>query len=517
MGVQAGKGKQRSAWEIEHIKRRMAPVHTAHEPISQYPIPTRPIPATFQAEKHTEMSASMQAAAAASSQALTVASETEQQLKILRPSFDDANNSWNASMDSALRAFEGTTTGQINELAEALTELTGQMQGLEASTKAQLSALDTQLHGLVDQRGAAAPSAGSAAGRALAASDDAEPALSPSLVISSLQALGSSIEELGRQVTVLQAAAHQPNGASPSPSFSMLPVAPVPLPGGSVVGAAGESSPSTEQAERRGLGPDAALTDSLALRLVALEAQSERRDLAALPDNLALRLGALEAQGDKFQRFIVEVVKRTTELAAASQEHERLIAGLSAGGSSERSQGGGTAVPAVAAVPSTASPRSSDRSTRSSLDRSHRGGIVLGRREPGDNGWGDDKQPTPSESGVNGLVDGKQAGGTVAGSAAASNDQLTEFEFKITQTLTTMHQMHLRKVLEWEEQLGAIQGQIQQLSGEQHQIQHQIQQLGEDQQQIWLHISSGAPASRQIVLVHTDKAAEARMSPIVEE
>lgn len=467
--------------QMEHTNRRGGPPHTdLHLIPGQHHIPSlthAAICGTLQAEKHAEMTASMQAAAAASSQALVVASETEQQLRILRPSFDDANNSWNASMDSALRTFEGTTNGQINELAGALAELTGQLQGLEASTKGQLSALDTLINGLAAGSGNAPAASKATAEQAGAASDD-EPALSPTLVISSLQALGSSIEELGRQVSELQAAGRQADKASPSPS---APPSMIPLIGGPF-GAEGDGLRGglQEPSERQGLGANAALEDSL-----------------------TLRLEALEAQGDKFQRFVVEVVKRTSELATASQEHERVIAGLSAGSSAGRAQGGGgTAEPAVAAAVQ-ATARSSDRSAGSS-DRSYRGGIVLGKPEPGGNGQGG----------------GRQATADPIGSSAASSDQLSAFEFKITQTLTTMHQMHLRKILEWEEQLGAIQGQIQQLSGEQHQIQHQIQgqiqQLSEEQQQIWLHVSSGAPPSRQIVLVHTDKA-EARMSPIVEE
>ena len=69
-----------------------------------------------------------------------------------------------------------------------------------------------------------------------------------------------------------------------------------------------------------------------------------------------------------------------------------------------------------------------------------------------------------------------------------------------------MHQMHLRKILEWEEHLAALEGQIQQLSEEQQQIQMQIQQ---QIQQLWMHQSaSNATTPQPFVFVNAVNVAK---------
>jgi len=66
-----------------------------------------------------------------------------------------------------------------------------------------------------------------------------------------------------------------------------------------------------------------------------------------------------------------------------------------------------------------------------------------------------------------------------------------------------MHQMHLRKILEWEEHLASLESQIYRLSEDQQQIQIQIQQ-------IWMHQSAttNSTAPPPFLFANAVKAAE---------
>ena len=156
-------------------------------------------------------------------------------------------------------------------------------------------------------------------------------------------------------------------------------------------------------------------------------------------ESVLSRLTALEDQGATFKRFVVEAIKRTTDLSTAVQDHGKAIAALHTSSSAAGASWG---------PPSTSSPD----------DVSTVGG------------------------GGGGLV-------TV--------EQLSSLEFKITQTLTQMHQMHVAKIQEWEEQLVEIEGQVQQLS--------------EEQQQLWLHASGKAPPP-PVVLVNAPQQQAAENS-----
>ena len=298
--------------------------------------------------------------------------------------------------------------------------------------ESQIQAVQTKITDMVSAAGAALSLAPGDSNKALAPAPEAPSLEEVSALRDRLDGHEAALENIKVSIAAALHAAESTLAAASATS------SPAPPPGG------GQAIPSVASNGPTN-GPPESLGSSSEQLAISQQQQQQSQQLA-------LRISSLEDQSANFQRFIVEAMKRTSDLGSAVQEHEQAIAKLSA--------------------LSLSRPSSSIGQSGAAGGTGHRPSLSY----------------QPPSSARPSVTPGSPTG---SGGGWVTAEQMTNFEFKITQTLTQMHQMHVAKVQEWEEQLAMIEGQIQQLS--------------EDQQQLWLHASGSAPPP-PVVIVNAPQA-----------